>query len=577
MAEEAGPLPWERPLGAHPQEDGTTLFRVWAPRARTVEVDLPGGRTALGAAGRGVFEGVLPAVAGDDYRYVLDGGDPLPDPCSRFQPEGVRGPSRVVDTGRFAWTDSAWAGLDHDGLVIYEIHVGTFTPEGTLGAAAARLGQLRELGVTAVELMPLATFPGERNWGYDGLYTWAPHPAYGGPEALAAFVDAAHAHGIAVIHDVVYNHVGPGAEALDAFGPYFTDRHGTPWGRAMNFDDADCGGVREWAFQNARMWLSEYHMDGLRLDAVHAIYDMGARHLLAELADRARDASPRPVLLIAESDLNDPRILRPEEIGGYGIGAQWCDDFHHSLHALLTGERDGYYGDFGSVEDLATATRRPFVYDGRYSGFRRRRHGAPADDRPVTQFVVYSQNHDQVGNRAAGDRPPPGVRALAAAWVILSPYVPMIFMGEEDGSDTPFQFFTDHIDPAIARATRDGRRAEFAAFEGFDGEVPDPQSPETFARSTLRPGDGEPTMRDLYRRLLELRRDLPPEAPEVEFDEDAAWIAMRRGALRVLGNFGDHDAEVPVEARELVLATDPGAELRDGRVRLPARSAAVAR
>ena len=576
MGEGAGPLPWERPLGAHPQEDGTTLFRVWAPRAQAVEVALAGGRATLGAAGRGVFEGVAPAVAGDDYRYVLDGGDPRPDPCSRFQPEGVRGPSRVVDTARFAWTDDAWAGLDHGRLVIYEIHVGTFTPEGTLAAAAARLGELRDLGVTAVELMPLATFPGERNWGYDGLYTWAPHPGYGGPQAVAAFVDAAHAHGIGVIHDVVYNHVGPGSEALDAFGPYFTDRHGTPWGRAMNFDDAHCGGVREWALQNALMWLRDYRMDGLRLDAVHAIYDMGARHLLAELADRARDASPR-ALLIAESDLNDARILRPGEVGGYGIGAQWCDDFHHSLHALLTGERDGYYRDFGSVEDLATATRGPFVYDGRYSEFRRRRHGAPAGDRPPAQFVVYSQNHDQVGNRATGDRPPPDVRALAAAWVILSPYVPMIFMGEEDGSDTPFQYFTDHIDPAIATATRDGRRAEFAAFEGFDGEVPDPQSPETFARSTLRPEEGEPAMRDLYRRLLELRRGLPQEAPEVEFDEGAAWIAMRRGALRVLGNFGDHDAEVPVEARELVLATDPGAELRDGRVRLPARSAAVAR
>jgi maltooligosyltrehalose trehalohydrolase len=323
--------------------------------------------------------------------------------------------------------------------------------------------------------------------------------------------------------------------------------------------------------------LSEYRMDGLRLDAVHAIYDMGARHLLADLATRAHEASPRPVLLIAESDLNDPRILRPEERGGYGIGAQWCDDFHHSLHALLTGERDGYYGDFGSVEDLATATRRPFVYEGGYSAYRRRRHGAPAGDRPLSQFVVYSQNHDQVGNRAVGDRPPAGVRALAAAWVILSPFVPMIFMGEEADSDTPFQFFTDHIDPAIAAATRDGRRAEFAAFEGFEGEVPDPQSPETFARSTLRAGDGAPAMRDLYRRLLELRRGLPQEPPEVEFDEDAAWIAMRRGPLQVLGNFGDRDAEVPVEAGELVLATDPGAELRDGRVRLPARSAAVAR
>ena len=570
-------MPWELPLGAAPQSDGTTIFRVWAPRAERVEVEVAGRREQLGPE-RGVFTGRVPARAGDDYAYRLDGGDPLPDPCSRFQPEGVRGPSRIVDPGAWTWTDDAWGGLDPDALVVYELHVGTFTPEGTFAAAAGRLAELRELGVTAIELMPVATFPGERNWGYDGLYAWAAHPAYGGPDGLAALVDAAHAAGLGVILDVVYNHLGPGGEALEAFGPYMTDRHGTPWGTAINFDDADCGGVREWAIQNAAMWVRDLHIDGLRVDAVHAIYDLGARHVLAELCERARAESRVTPLLIAESDLNDPRTVAPAVAGGWGFDAQWADDFHHSLHALLSGERDGYYADFGSVADLAEATARPFLYDGRYSEHRRRRHGAPADGIRRTRFVVSSQNHDQVGNRAVGDRPPPATRALAAMWTILSPYVPMLFMGEEHGEERPFQFFTDHIDPFIATATREGRRREFAAFAGFSGEeVPDPQDPETFRRSVVDPAGGDPGVRELYRRLLALRRELPDDAPRVRHDAVAAWIGLARGPLEVVGNFGRDEAEVRVEAEGVVLATDEGVELREGRLRLPALSGAVVR
>jgi maltooligosyltrehalose trehalohydrolase len=570
-------LPWEEPLGALPQGDGTTTFRVWAPRASRVEVELGGRREAL-AGDMGVFTGRLSATPGDRYRYVLDGGEPLPDPCSRFQPEGVRGPSEIVDPSAWTWTDEGWGGLDPDGLVVYELHVGTFTPEGTFAAAADRLPGLRELGVTAVELMPVATFPGDRNWGYDGLHTWAPHPAYGGPAGLAGFVDAAHAAGLGVILDVVYNHVGPGSEALEAFGPYLTDRYGTPWGKAVNFDDADSGGVREWALQNAEMWVRDLHIDGLRVDAVHAIYDAGARHVLAELTGRVRAAARVAPLLIAESDLNDPATVTPAAEGGWGFDAQWADDFHHALHALTTGEGDGYYADFGGVEPLAAASARPFVFDGRYSPHRRRRHGAPADGIPHRRFVVSSQNHDQVGNRAMGDRPPADTLRLRAMWHVLSPYVPMIFMGEEHGERRPFQFFTDHIDPFIATATREGRRREFAAFTGFaEEDIPDPQDPETARRSVIDPGGGDPAIRELYRRLLGLRRELPDGEPRVRSDAVAGWIGLARGAVEMVGNFGHDEAEVRVDGRDVVLATHEGVALADGVLRLPPLAGAVVR
>ena len=570
-------LPWERPLGAVPEPGGTTTFRVWAPRARRVTLELDGRAVALEGED-GVFGARADAAPGEDYRLRPDDGEALPDPCSRHQPEGVRGPARVVDPAAFDWDEGGWPGLDRRRPVLYELHVGTFTPEGTFAAAAERLPALAELGVTAIELMPVATFPGRRNWGYDGLYAWAPHEVYGGPQGLAGLVAAAHRAGLGVILDVVYSHLGPGAEALEAFGPYHTDRYGTPWGAAMNFDDRDSGGVREWAIQNACMWLSEYRVDGLRVDAVHAIHDEGARHVLAELCERARDAAPRPPVLIAESDLNDAKVIRPREVGGWGFDAQWADDFHHALHALLTGERDGYYADFGAPRHLAQATRRPFVYRGQRSAFRRRRHGAPADDRPPRQFVVYSQNHDQVGKRALGDRLPPAVRPLAALWTIMSPFVPMLFKGEEYGEEAPFQFFTDHTDPLIADATREGRRREFAEFVGFGEEVPDPQDPATHRRSLLDHATRDGGLLDLYSRLLELRAGLPQETPGVMWHPDGGWIWMDRGPLRVVGNFVAEPSEVPIRERgEVVLATSPDALVRDGRLTLPPLAGAVLR
>ncbi|MDQ4131482.1 MAG: malto-oligosyltrehalose trehalohydrolase, partial [Actinomycetota bacterium] len=438
---------------------------MWAPQASSLAVRLaPGGGRGssrrngqrardhpLGTAGYGVFERVLDAAPGDDYFLVVDGRR-HPDPCSRFQPQGVRGPSRVVDPRRFAWHDEGWSGVALSDLVLYELHVGAFTPAGTFDAIRPHLRELRRLGVSAIELMPVADFPGTRGWGYDGVYASAPHAAYGGPEGLQRLVDAAHAEGLGVVLDVVYNHVGAsGVRAMRAFGPYFTERYKTAWGKAINYDGPGCDAVREWAIQSACQWVRDYHIDGLRLDAIHAIFDAGARHLLEELASRVRAARPG-ALVLAESGLNDPRVIRPPQAGGYGHDAQWADDFHHALRTLLTGEREGYYADFGRVADLAKAFRRPFVYDGRYSEARRRRVGAPADDRPPEQFIVCSQNHDQVGNRAFGDRMPPPARPLAAFCTLLSPFTPLLFMGEDYGEDRPFQFFTDHIEKRIVEA-----------------------------------------------------------------------------------------------------------------------------
>jgi maltooligosyltrehalose trehalohydrolase len=448
----------------------------------------------------------VPCEVGADYLYVLDGAA-WPDPCSRFQPEGVRGPSRVVDPGRFAWSDDAWGGVALDELVVYELHVGTFSAEGTFDGVIPYLEGLRELGVTAIELMPVATFPGNRGWGYDGVYGYAPHPAYGGPEGLARLVDAAHAAGLALLLDVVYNHIGPGSEAIAAFGPYFTDRHATFWGAAMNYDEA---GVREWAIQNAVMWVRDYHVDGLRLDATHAVFDDSARHVLAELAERV-DA-----LVISEMGTGD---LRPIE--EWGHDAQWADELHHELHVLLTGERDGYYARYGSGAGLAHQLERL----------------------PAERLVVCSQNHDQVGNRAFGDRPRAGELRLRALVTLFAPQTPLLFMGEEYGERRPFQFFTDHIDPAIAEATRKGRREEFAAFTAFSGEeIPDPQDPATFERSKLSHA-GDPALTELYRELLALRRELPREA-KANWDESTRTLTVRRGNVTLIADFATKKAEL---------------------------------
>jgi maltooligosyltrehalose trehalohydrolase len=483
-----------------PLGDGTVELCVWAPGARAVSV-----RSDEEVALERDGDCWIGKFRGDDYRVVVE-EDAWPDPWSRWQPEGVKGPSRVLDTSAFEWSDAGWNGVPLDDLVIYELHVGTFSEEGTFDGVIPQLPDLRELGVTAIELMPVATFPGNRGWGYDGLYTYAAHPAYGGPHGLARLVDAAHAERLGVILDVVYNHVGPGDEALRAFGPYFTDRHETFWGDALDYGQR---GVREWAIQNAEQWVRDFHVDGLRLDAVHAIFDDSALHVCAELKQRVGNA-----LVISEMEVGD---WRP--IDEWGHDAQWADRSHHELHVLLTGEREGYYADYGSVASLAEDLA-----------------GAGHDPR---RSVICAQNHDQVGNRALGDRLPEDALRVAAAVTLFSPCTPLLFMGEERFERAPFQFFTDHIDPAIAEATRAGRKREFAEFASFTGEeVPDPQALETFLRSKLRPGEPDP----LYRELLALRRELPREL-EAEVDEEAKTLRLRRGNVTLVADFDNRRVE----------------------------------
>jgi maltooligosyltrehalose trehalohydrolase len=484
---------WQRPFGAVPAGEGAVEFRVWAPSARTVAVRVNGADHPLEAIGDGVHAATLDAVAGSDYLFVLDGEHSLPDPASRAQPDGIRGPSRVVDTSAFEIAGGP--GLRLDELVLYELHVGTFTPEGTFDAVIPHLRGLRELGVTAIELMPVGTFPGDRGWGYDGVYTSAPHPVYGGPEGLARLVDAAHREGLGVVLDVVYNHIGPGSDAVSAFGPYFTDRHETFWGPALDYSRR---GVREWAIQNAELWTREYKIDGLRLDAVQAIYDDSPVHVLKELRTRVDG------LVTSEMGPDDFRPLDE-----WGHDAMWLDNLHHELHVLLTGEHEGYYKDYGTMEGLVKELTRP---------------------RPE-RLIVAAQNHDQVGNRAVGDRLPADAHRVALSVVLFSADTPLLFMGEEHDETAPFQFFTDHIDPFIADATREGRRQEFAAFTAFSGEeIPDPQARTTFERSRI----SHPPPDAFYAGLIRLRRDLPRE---LEVSTEGRVLTMRRGSATLVADF----------------------------------------
>jgi maltooligosyltrehalose trehalohydrolase len=460
-------------------------------------------------------------------------------------------------------------------LLIYELHIGTFTPEGTFAAAAERLADLADLGVTAVEIMPVAEFPGERGWGYDGVYISATQSSYGGPLELAAFVSEAHRHGLAVILDVVYNHLGAsGAAAMEAFGPYFTAKYETPWGKAMNYDDTECDPVREWVCQSAEGWVRDFGIDGLRLDAIHAIFDQSPEHIVAAVARRVHAVNPRHYV-IAESGLNDPIVMRPPERGGWNCDAAWADDFHHALRALITEDRDGYYADFGSVAQLAKAFHRPHVDDGEYSPFRRRRFGAPAEDLPPERFVVFSQNHDQVGNRAYGDRMPATARPLAAFCTLLSPFIPMLFMGEEYGELAPFQYFTNHIDPDIAEATREGRRGEFSAFAQFAAEVPDPEDPRTFERSKLTRRADQGLAR-LYRELIAARKKLPRGTPrEIEYDERFLWLVVRRGPFELACNFGSGPVSIPTQGETIELSAGGDAHLSGGSLKLPGMAGAL--
>jgi len=559
------PLP---ALGARALPGGGCRFDVWAPGATRVAVELldPDTTAELEPFADGWFGAAVAGVdPGRRYRYRLDDGEPLPDPASGLQPDGVHGPSAVVDPG-FRWTDGGWRGLPLERLVLYELHVGTFTPEGTFDAIVPRLAELAELGVTAIEVMPVAQFSGDRNWGYDGVFPYAVQHSYGGPDGFRRLVDAAHAAGVAVCLDVVLNHLGPEGNVLPRYGPYLTDRYRTPWGPAVNVDGPGSDAVRAFLAGVAVRWFEEFHVDALRLDAVDQIPDMSAVHFLAELAIRTEALAERlgrPLHLIAESDLNDPRMVTPTAAGGLGMDAQWADDFHHSLHALLTGDRHGYYADFAGTAPLAKAYREPFVMDGVRSSYRGRRHGAPARGLPARRFVVCSQNHDQVGNRARGDRlaAQAGIERakLAAGAVLVSPYLPLLFMGEEHGEQAPFPYFTSHQDPGLAEAVRRGRSEEFAAFR-WQGEPPDPQSEKTFAGARLhwdaRSQAPHAGVLAWYRELLRLRRELPaldhgdPGGLETARSDDppAVWVRQAAGPQEAIAclHFGEADCELEI-------------------------------
>lgn len=573
-------------------------FTVWAPLAAEVSVEIVGDdgsardRLSMHKDDRGYWHAIAPeATAGTHYRYqVKDTAESeagsWPDPASRYQPLGVHGPSEVIDHSTFEWTDSNWRGIELADYVIYELHVGTFTQGGTFESAIERLPHLVDLGITAIEIMPVAQFPGERNWGYDGVFPYAVQNSYGGPEGLKKLVNACHNHGLAVIMDVVYNHFGPEGNYTGKFGPYTTDRYKTPWGNAINFDDAYSSGVRRYFIENALSWLSDYRIDSLRLDAVHAIYDFGARHFLQALSEAVEIAGSSrrlPTYLIAESDLNDPRLIRPVTQGGYQLDGQWSDDFHHALHTRLTGETIGYYSDFSSLETLASAIQNRFAYAGQYSPFRMRAHGSSAIDLPSEKFVVCSQNHDQVGNRMTGDRFSTLIsfagQKLAAGATLLSPYIPLLFMGEEYGENAPFLYFVDHTDQNLIEAVRKGRSEEFRAFHS-EGAPPDPAGLETFQKSTLRwptldlsddqadkwdalnanSLEQQQCLHQYYKQLIQVRKDchvmVTSKHSDITTEHTNDILYYRRTFPRVTGigdllcvmNFGEkaHDVELPL-------------------------------
>ncbi|MFP3901471.1 MAG: malto-oligosyltrehalose trehalohydrolase [Acidimicrobiia bacterium] len=547
---------------------------VWAPRAAaSVEVVAGERRVPLAPEAEGWWRGDVPGLRpGVDYALSLDRGPPLPDPRSAWQPHGPHGPSRVVDHDAFGWTDDGWPGVDLAGAVLYELHVGTFSPDGTFDGAIDRLDHLVDLGVDAVELMPVAEFPGRWGWGYDGVALWAAHSGYGGPEGLKRLVDACHARALGVIVDVVHSHVAP-ASHLGAFGPYAVDGRGTRWGAGFNIDGPGSDDVRGFLLDNALLWLREFHADGLRLDAVHAIVDTSALHLLEELGAAVRELGERlgrPLWLVAECDRNDPRYVRSVAEGGYEMDAAWSDDWHHALHAVLTGERQGPYGDVGSLTQLAKALRQAWVFDGLYSPWRGRTHGRPPEGLHGAQFVVYAQNHDQAGNRPGGDRlgqlVSGGRSRAAAALLLTSPFVPMLFQGEEWGASTPFHYMTDHTDPEVARAARAGRRRELARLGWTAADVPDPQDPAMVERSRLRWAEvGEREHADLlgwYRALVALRHDRPGLAAgplddtRVTFEDAAGWLVAerRRAGVAVAVNLGSGERSVPVPEGEMLLA-----------------------
>ena len=569
-------------------------FEVWAPKAETLAVQIDGKAHPMRKAEHGWWRAdIAEATAGTRYWFRVNGGDPRPDPRSQYQPEGVNGPSEIVDHSAFHWTDKRWQPVPLASALIYELHIGTFSPAGTFLGALDKLDYLAQLGVTHVEVMPVSEFSGRWGWGYDGVDLYAPHHQYGTPNDFKRFIDACHEKGLAVLLDVVYNHFGPSGNYLSEFGNYLTDRHRTPWGDAVNLDGLGSHEVRKFFRENALMWLRDYHIDGLRLDAVHAFVDSSAVNFLEELSAAVKILSARLgkyKVLIAETELNDPRLIMAREAHGYGLDAQWADDLHHAIHTVLTGETNGYYEDYGSLELLAKALKTPYVYDGIYSPHRERPYGRKPIGLNGHHFVVCIQNHDQVGNRAQGDRlsqlVSKGRVKIAAALLLTSPYVPMIFEGEEYAASTPFQYFSQHEDGDLGRAVSEGRTNEFKAFGWSPHEVPDPQERETFERSKLNWNeiDSEPhrEILDWYKRLIAFRHDLGLTDGElarvhVDFNEEAKWLTMRRGKIEVAVNLAADNQAVPVEfsKSDVICSEREGWSFRPGLIELPADTVAI--
>ncbi|HEY8711775.1 MAG TPA: malto-oligosyltrehalose trehalohydrolase [Thermoanaerobaculia bacterium] len=575
-------------LGARLLDGSRCEFRVWAPSIDDVALHIVAPedrRVRLKKNAAGYHEAIVDRVEeGTRYFFVIAGRE-RPDPASRLQPESVHGPSEAV--GReFNWSDANWKNAAFEDYVIYELHVGTFTSQGTFDAMTGRLDHLKELGVTAIELLPIAQFPGDRNWGYDGVYVGAAQNSYGGPIALKRLVDACHARGLAVLLDVVYNHLGPEGNYLGEYGPYFTDRYKTPWGLALNFDGPHSDHVRWFFIHNALQWVGEFHIDGLRIDAVHAIVDHSAEPFLQDLTTAVRECGERlgrPIYTIAESDLNDPRVISPRDEFGLGFDSQWSDDYHHSLHTLLTGERAGYYAGFGKASDLGAVIKGGYLYTGQHSVFRGRKYGLKPTTTDGSKFVVCAQNHDQVGNRMLGERlsmiVPMEKLRLAAAAIVLSPFVPMLFMGEEYGETAPFQYFTSHSDKDLIEAVRDGRKAEFEEF-AWEGEAPDPHDVETFRRSKLNwqllEHDEHASLWRLYQQLLRLRRDTPAlheldlATLEVDADDEKRVVVTRRGNVLVAFNFSDQEQSVKAPRGGWRAMIDTGAKVDGKRIVVPA-------
>jgi maltooligosyltrehalose trehalohydrolase len=568
-------------------------YRVWAPAAEQMALAIDEELLPMTREADGWWTADRSVRPGDLYGYVVDGDGPFPDPRSRYQPNGVHGSSQWIDHEAFTWSDAGWQALPLAAGVIYELHIGTFSEAGTFDGAIAKLPHLVALGITHVELMPVAQFSGTHGWGYDGVDLFAPHHQYGTPDDLKRLVNACHVHGLAILLDVVYNHLGPAGNYLSRFGSYFTPRYHTPWGDAVNLDGAGSDEVRRFFCDNAMMWVRDYHFDGLRLDAVHALIDTSATHFLEQLAaefDTLEATLGRHLVLIAESDLNDPRVVRAREAAGYGIDAQWSDDFHHALHSVITGEQAGYYDDFGTLAHLGRAFQAGFVYANTHSRHRQRIHGRTPHDVPGWRLVVAAQNHDQVGNRATGERLTQLASArrvqIAAALLLCAPFVPMLFQGEEWGASTPFQYFTAHEDAELGTLVSEGRRKEFAAFGWDPSSIPDPQTVETFERSRLRWDEladaAHAPMLEWYRALLGLRRRCPElrdgnyQWTRVTWDEAQRQFVVRRGDLIVACNLGDEPLTLDMpDAGFSLLASTPGARVQRGTVILPAESVMV--